>query len=117
MHDFLMVDSLFEELHHFILGKCREKGDDVDLSKILDWVYDKSNQCNLDIKTIINQYFNYMIRTHTKYIRPSFLNIAETILHNGDMNNYIFLNYFIYQIHAYYQTVEPSLDYTDQKKK
>jgi replication factor C subunit 3/5 len=105
MHDFLMVDSLFEELHHFILDKCREKGD-TDLSKILNWVYNKSNKCNLDIKTIINQYFNYMIRIHKKYILPPFLNIAETILHNGDMNNSIFLNYFIYQIHAYYQTIE-----------
>lgn len=100
MYDFLMVDSLFEELHHLILSNPEN-----DLTLVLEWVYEKSKRCNLDIKTIINQYFNYMIRNHKKYIQPTFLNIAETILHNSDTNYEIFLNYFIYQTHAYYKTI------------
>ena len=100
IHDYLMVDSLFEELHNLILVN-RD-----DLSPILNWVYEKSKRCNLDIKTIINQYFNYMIRVHKKYIQPKFLNIAETILHNSDTNNEIFLNYFVYQVNAYIQNSE-----------
>lgn len=98
MHEFLMVDSLFAELHLLILTNLENEN----VSQILDWVFEKSKKCNLDIKTIINQYFNYMIRIHKQYIQPSFLNIAETILHNGDTNNEIFLNYFVYQIHIYY---------------
>ena len=100
IYDYLMVDSLFEELHNLILVNQK------DLSPILNWVYEKSKRCNLDIKTIINQYFNYMIRVHKKYVQPQFLNIAETILHNSDTNNEIFLNYFVCQVNAYYIKIQ-----------
>ena len=93
----LVIDSMWEELH--ILLK-KEGPDD-----ILKWMRKTSVSCNLDIKTIIKHYFNYMIKHYPEYIIPSFLNIVENIVHNYDTNVEHILLYFIHHVKEKYNQV------------
>jgi hypothetical protein len=45
-----------------------------------------SSTYNIDIKNIIKDYFNYIIRYKSKYLSIKFLDLIETIIHNPDSN-------------------------------
>ena len=87
---YLVVDSMWNNLHELFQKK--------DISIIQKWIQDTSISCNIDIKTIIKHYFNYMILNHSNYIIPSFLNIIENIVHNYDTNIEHILYYFIQHV-------------------
>jgi hypothetical protein len=75
------------------------------MDDIMKWMRKNSIICNLDIKTIIKHYFNYMIKNHPNYIIPSFLNIVENIVHNYDTNVEYILFYFINHIKEQYNII------------
>ena len=53
---------------------------------------------NIDVKSIIISYFNYLIRNKQENITSTLLDIMETIIHNSDSNiNYI-IKYFFYSL-------------------
>ena len=87
---YIVVDSMWQKLHELF-----QQGD---ISIIYTWIRDTSTSCNLDIKTIIKHYFNYMILNHPKYIVTSYLNIVENIVHNYDTNIEHILYYFIHHV-------------------
>jgi DNA polymerase III delta prime subunit len=84
---YIIVDSMWQKLHELF-----ENGN---ISIIYEWIHNTSISCNLDIKTIIKYYFNYMILHHSKYIVPTYLNIMENIVHNYDTNIEHILYYFV----------------------
>jgi DNA polymerase III delta prime subunit len=84
---YIIVDSMWQKLHELF-----ENGN---ISIIYEWIHNTSISCNLDIKTIIKHYFNYMILHHSKYIVPTYLNIMENIVHNYDTNIEHILYYFV----------------------
>ena len=91
---YIVVDSMWQELHELFKSN--------DIPNIRKWIQDTSVSCNIDIKTIIKHYFNYMILNHAVYIVPSYLNIMENIVHNYDTNIEYILYYFIEHIlHEY----------------
>lgn len=90
----MVVDSMWEELHNLLKKENAET--------ILNWMRNISINCNLDIKTIIKHYFNYMIKHYPEYIIPSFLNIVENIVHNYDTNIEHILFYFIHHVKEEY---------------
>ena len=116
---FLMVDTMWEKLHHLFLEQAVSKNtvskdntvsknmvskdNTVSNSNIREWIQDTSIRCNLDIKTIIKHYFHYMIQHHAPFIVPSFLNIVENIVHNYDTNIEYILFYFIEHIMQEYR--------------
>ena len=51
---------------------------------------------NIDVKSIIIGYFNYIIRNKQENITPTLLNIMETIIHNSDSNINHIIKYFFY---------------------
>ena len=87
---YIVVDSMWQKLHELF-----QQGN---ISIIYKWIRDTSTSCNLDIKTIIKHYFNYMILNHPKHIVPSYLNIVENIVHNYDTNIEHILYYFIHHV-------------------
>jgi len=87
---YIVVDSMWQKLHELF-----QQGN---ISTIYNWIRDTSTSCNLDIKTIIKHYFNYMILNHPKYIVSSYLNIVENIVHNYDTNIEHILYYFIHHV-------------------
>jgi DNA polymerase III delta prime subunit len=93
----LITDSMWEELHLLLKNEM--------IDDIIKWMRKISIMCNLDIKTIIKHYFNYMIKNHSTYIIPSFLNIVENIVHNYDTNVEYILFYFIHHIKEQYNII------------
>jgi replication factor C subunit 3/5 len=91
----LVVDTLWETLHGLF-----QKGN---ISELYQWIHQTSLNCNLDIKTIIKHYFNYMIKHQYEYVNCFFLNLVETIMHNYDANIEYILDFFIYQIRSEYE--------------
>ena len=98
----LVVDSMWEDLHTLF-------SQDTD-DKIMKWIKDMSLTCNLDIKTIIKYYFNFMIRHYERYIVPSFLNIVENIVHNYNTNIDYILFYFIHHVKAQYSDLKKNIE-------
>jgi hypothetical protein len=95
---YLVVDTMWQTLHELF-----QKGDVIIIRK---WIQDTSVSCNLDIKTIIKHYFNFMILNHSNYIIPSFLNIIENIVHNYDTNIEHILYYFVEHIKNEYYSLK-----------
>lgn len=51
---------------------------------------------NINIKSILKKYVNYLIKYKTNYINESFLDLVELIFHSQDTNVDYLLCYFIY---------------------
>jgi len=95
IENWLVVDSMWNKLHLLFKHDTNEI--------ITKWIREISILCNLDIKTIIKYYFNYMIKNYPMYIVPSFLNIVENIVHNYDTNVEHILYYFVNHIKKEYE--------------
>jgi replication factor C subunit 3/5 len=94
MKDYLYDNILWEELRdlfHFH-GKARN------YKPIFEWITQITNRsCNIDVKTFIKRYLNYIIRMHPKDVSHKMLNIAETIVHQIDTKIEYSLQYFVHQ--------------------
>ena len=55
---------------------------------------------NIDIKTIIKTYCNYLIRYKSQYISSKFLTIIQQIIHNPDTNIDYQINYLFYSLQS-----------------
>jgi DNA polymerase III delta prime subunit len=65
--------------------------ENAEINNINNFIHTTSIQYNIDKKTIIKQYYNYIIRNHPEKVTVKFLNQVEIILHNdsSDINNTI----------------------------
>jgi len=60
-----------------------------------------SNKFNLDKKSILKNYFNYIIRNKPDIISDKFLTILEMLMHSNDSNIDHILQYYVLHISAY----------------
>jgi len=60
-----------------------------------------SNKFNLDKKSILKNYFNYIIRKKPEIISDKFLTILEMLMHSNDSNIDHILQYFVLHISDY----------------
>jgi replication factor C subunit 3/5 len=60
-----------------------------------------SNKFNLDKKSILKNYFNYIIRKKPDIISDKFLTILEMLMHSNDSNIDHILQYYVLHISAY----------------
>ena len=108
--EFLIVDSLWLKLHELFINNAKhvitKDKSNTATNEIFKWIRETSMKCNLDIKTIIKHYFNYMIQNHPPYIVPTYLNIIENIVHNYDTNVEHILYYFIEHVANEYKKIE-----------
>ena len=71
-----------------------------DFTKTLTFIQETSVKYNIDKKSLIKKYFNYVIRNHAKYVTPQFLDTVEVVLHTTDMG---ITNVLMYLCHHLYQ--------------
>jgi replication factor C subunit 3/5 len=83
-----------------------------DSKKISDKVNNISTTFNLDKKTIIKKFLNYIIINHEKCVTTDFLTFVENIIHSNVKTDYI-INYFIKNIQSYIH--EDKIDYNLKK--
>ena len=73
----------------------------INKNKIIEFIYNVSNQYNMDIKNIIKTYFNYIIKN--KMVTSKLLNLMETIIHSENTPNNVIVEYFVVFFKKYYQ--------------
>jgi replication factor C subunit 3/5 len=88
----------FESIHKMLINK------NLNPSDIILYMHELSSEYNIDKKTIIYNYFNYVIRNKPKIIKKDILNLMTNLIHNTDVKIEHSLNYFCYQLHDYYAT-------------
>lgn len=94
----IINNNNFESIHKMLMNKKSNPND------IILYVHELSREYNIDKKTIIYNYFNYVIRNKPKIIKKDILNIMTNLIHNTDVKIEQCLNYFCYQLHEYYTT-------------
>jgi replication factor C subunit 3/5 len=93
----IITNEVLEELH-----KLLNKNIDTTCD-ITQFIHNLSIQYNTDKKTIINKYFNYVIRYKSELITKQFLTIIENIMHSTEDNIEHIMNYFSYHLNNYYR--------------
>jgi replication factor C subunit 3/5 len=88
----------FESIHKMLMNTKSNPND------IILYIHELSREYNIDKKTIIHNYFNYIIRNKQKIIHKDILNIMKNLIHNTDVKIEQCLKYFCYQLHEYYTT-------------
>ena len=93
----IITNGVLEEMHNLLQQNIDNT------SIIIKLIHNISIQYNTDKKTIINKYFNYIIRYKHELVTHRFLNIIENIMHCCEQNIEHILNYFSYQLNDYYR--------------
>jgi DNA polymerase III delta prime subunit len=94
----IINNNNFEIIHKMLMNTNSNPND------IILYIHELSREYNIDKKTIIHNYFNYIIRNKPKIIQKDILNIMTNLIHNTDVKIEQCLNYFCYQLHEYYST-------------
>jgi DNA polymerase III delta prime subunit len=85
-------DVIWEELYSLFTSNSSDE------TMIIQWILNITNYSgNMDIKTCIRKFFHFIITNHSEKVNSNILNIAETLLHPTDTNEYM-LPYFVSQL-------------------
>jgi len=106
----ILNKSILEHIHQLIFRKKTdtEKEDtiqDSTINSIIKYIYDISVQYNMDKRTIILNYFHYIIKEYPPFITQQFLNIISNLIHNTDVKTEHMVNYFVYKLYDYYSKI------------
>ena len=94
----IITDDIWENIHALLIKKESSE------NHIFTYINNISIQYNTDKKTIIKNYFNYIIRNKKQYITKDFLSIIEGSIHVTDSNIQHILLYFIHHLQEYYSS-------------
>lgn len=95
---YVINDVIWEELYSLFIT-CND--DNI----IIQWILNITNHSgNMDIKTCIRKFFHFIITKHSEMVNRNLLNIAETLLHPIETNEYM-LPYFVSQIKTHFEFV------------
>jgi len=97
----IITDEIWEKIHMLLF----ENKDSANGSLIIfEYINNISIQYNVDKKTIIKNYFNYVIRNKKELVNSELLNIIEGAMHVTDSNIQHILQYFINQLCELYKS-------------
>lgn len=102
----VLNNSVFDKLHNILLNESKNKND------ILKYLHKISIQYNEDKKSIIQKYFNYLIREPRKkdFITRDFLYLVKIITHNTDVNTQDILNFFSTHMRNYLNKIKIQIE-------
>jgi replication factor C subunit 3/5 len=99
LHEFdikIINDTDFENIHNMFIQQKHTPKD------IILHIHELSQQYNVDKKTIMYSYLNYIIRNKPDIIEKNILNITSNLIHNTDVKIEHSLKYFCNQLHHHY---------------
>lgn len=91
--------SILDEIHTKLSNENEQIVD------IIRYIHLNSIQINIDKSTILNNYFDYIIRNKPDLVLPQFLNIISDILHCSDAKTDIMLSYCCHQLRGLYTKI------------
>jgi DNA polymerase III delta prime subunit len=94
----IITDDIWEKIHQLLLLPETSE------NQIFTYINNISIQYNTDKKTIIKNYFNYIIRNKKQCVTKDFLAIVEGSIHVTDSNIQHILLYFIHNLQDYYKS-------------
>jgi replication factor C subunit 3/5 len=68
------------------------------------FVHTLSSKYNIDKKNIIKDFFNYIIRSHPKYICKEFMSFIENLMHSEIQDNNVHLHYSLSRLPSFIST-------------
>jgi len=74
-------------------------GENIEVLK--DYIHKISTEYNIDKKNIINDFLNYIIRNHPKYVSNDFLNFVENLMHSQIQNNNTHICYSLSKLSSF----------------
>jgi replication factor C subunit 3/5 len=95
--DKIVTDELWEDINVFINSNVSNSYN-FQIDNTMEWkelLNDISIKFNIDKKTILKNYLNYIIRKKPEVLNNDFFIITETIMHSNDSNINHLLEYFI----------------------
>jgi len=92
----IITDEIFEKIHGLLVEKSAKTDD------IFEYINNISIQYNTDKKTIIKNYFNYIIRNKKTIVNNEFLKLVEGSMHVTDSNIQHVLTFFIVGLRDFY---------------
>ena len=92
----VLNNSVYENIHKYILNKKKS------IQEIHIYLHETSLKYNTDKKTILQFYFDYLIRNKTELINRDFLNIVKSVTHCNDIANQEIIDYFCYYLRDHY---------------
>jgi DNA polymerase III delta prime subunit len=75
------------------------KRENIDVVK--NYIHKVSTEYNIDKKNIINDFLNYIIRNHSKYVSKDFLNFVENLMHSQIQNNNTHIYYSLSRLSSF----------------
>lgn len=87
----IITDSVWTTVHELFIQHNYEKS--------LDYIHNVSMQHNIDKKTFIKKYFDYVIRNCPDIITTNLLNVIEIVMHTSDCDITTRLQYICYHLY------------------
>jgi DNA polymerase III delta prime subunit len=78
--------------------------DKENLEFVKNYIHNISIEYNIDKKNIINDFLNYIIRNHSKYVNTDFLNFVENLMHSQIQNNNTHICYSLSRLSSFIST-------------
>ena len=90
-----IIDSdIWENIISMLLkSKASGKPFGEKIEDVKKYIHKISTEYNIDKKNIINEFLNYIIHNHSKYISNNFLNFVENLMHSQIQNNNAYIYY------------------------
>ena len=98
-----IIDSdVWENIIEMILkGKASGKPFGENIEVVKNYIHKISTEYNIDKKNIINDFLNYIIRNHSKYVSKDFLNFVENLMHSQIQNNNTHIYYSLSRLSSF----------------
>jgi len=91
----IMDDSIWDTLINRIIKKDNIYDNE-------EYCYSISSKYNIDMKNVIKGVFNYIIRKKKNIINSEFLSFIENLLHSTNLNNKIYMRYFLVELSSFF---------------
>jgi len=96
----IIDNQLWENIHILLIDETIDS-----IHPIIDFIQNISIQYNIDSKSIIKNYFNYIIKYKREYLNSNVLDCLEVIMHLTEYKNENLISYFILQLREIYMAL------------
>jgi len=89
----IITDDIYEEIY-----EKTNLSNSKNIKSIIEYIFEISQQYNIDKVGIIIGYSKYLIKNYPEIITSKLLNIIESVIHAKDTDIYQLLTYFLYSL-------------------